>query len=158
MKLLNKLALKLTVLVIFSNFCTAVGKSENKSAIHRGIHKRGLFYPVLLYPYNACTGILVAIAIPLALPGRNVFLSYNFEGNYNMPNQPGDSGEKLFQIYFKFFNVKLFTNYVTFEIRKRGVNPSVINSTFSTLTFILHFYKTLNLFSSWTNSTIFWTH
>lgn len=116
MKLFNKWALKLTVLVIILNFCTVVGKSENKSAIHRGIHKRGLFYPVLLYPYNACTGILVAIAIPLALPGRNVFLSYNFEGNYNMPNQPGDSGEKLFSTI----------NYVNFETERRKVNPSVI--------------------------------
>ena len=64
---------------------------NNDTKIHTGIHKRGLFYPVLLYPYNAATGILVAIAIPLTLPDRNVFLSYNFEMNYNMPNQASDS-------------------------------------------------------------------
>ena len=69
----------------------AIAKVKNKTIIHRGIHKRGLFYPVLLYPYNACSGILVAIAIPLNLKNRNAFVSYNFEANYNMPNQPGDS-------------------------------------------------------------------
>lgn len=74
-----------------SSVKTEVAIVKNKTQIHRGIHKRGLFYPVLLYPYNACSGILVAIAIPLNLPGRNVFLSYNFEANYNMPNQPADS-------------------------------------------------------------------
>lgn len=68
-----------------------IEKVRNKTKVHRGIHKRGLFYPVLLYPYNACSGILAAIAIPLNLPNRNAFVSYNFEANYNMPNQPGDS-------------------------------------------------------------------
>lgn len=92
MKLLDRWALKLTIFVIIIHL--SGGDEKTKSVIHRGIHKRGLFYPVLLYPYNACSGILVAIALPLALPGRNVFLSYNFEANYNMPNQPGDSGER----------------------------------------------------------------
>ncbi|CAO1423342.1 unnamed protein product [Diamesa hyperborea] len=45
----------------------------------------------VLFPINAATGILVAIAIPLSLPNRNVFVSYNFEANYNMPNIPSDS-------------------------------------------------------------------
>jgi hypothetical protein len=40
---------------------------------------------------NAATGILVAIAIPVPVPEQNVFVSYNFEGNYNMPNVPADS-------------------------------------------------------------------
>lgn len=39
----------------------------------------------LAYPTNSCTGILVAVAIPLGLENRNVFVSWNFEGNYNMP-------------------------------------------------------------------------
>lgn len=69
----------------------AIANVENKKVIHKGIHKRGLFYPVLLYPYNACSGILVAIAVPLNLPNHEVFMSYNFEANYNMPNQPSDS-------------------------------------------------------------------
>jgi hypothetical protein len=91
MKLSVGWTLKLSIFVTIFN--QGGGEVRNHSVIPRGIHKRGLFYPVLLYPYNACSGILVAIALPLALPGRNVFLSYNFEANYNMPNQPGDSGE-----------------------------------------------------------------
>lgn len=68
-----------------------VANLKSQTVTVRGIHKRGLFYPVLLYPYNACSGILAAIAIPLNVPNRNVFLSYNFEANYNMPNQASDS-------------------------------------------------------------------
>lgn len=49
------------------------------------------FAPPLLYPVNAATGILVAIAIPVPLPDQSVFVSYNFEANYNMPNIPSDS-------------------------------------------------------------------
>lgn len=100
MKFVNRLSVRLAILaaVLSQMLGSAISKLEsevaivkNKSLIHRGIHKRGLFYPVLLYPYNACSGILVAIAVPLNLKGRNVFLSYNFEANYNMPNQPSDS-------------------------------------------------------------------
>ncbi|KAL5280320.1 hypothetical protein ACFFRR_004351 [Megaselia abdita] len=42
----------------------------------------------LVYPTesgSACWGLFVAIAVPLELPHRNVFLSYNFEANYNLP-------------------------------------------------------------------------
>lgn len=94
MRLLFGWAVKLTVfsLILSKVHSSAVVNVQDKKVIHRGIHKRGLFYPVLLYPYNACSGILVAIAIPLTgLPGRNVFLSYNFEANYNMPNQASES-------------------------------------------------------------------
>lgn len=49
------------------------------------------FAPPLLYPVNAATGILVAIAIPVPLPDQSVFVSYNFEANYNMPNIPADA-------------------------------------------------------------------
>lgn len=94
MRFLFGWAVKLTVfsLILSKVHSSAVMNVQDKKVIHKGIHKRGLFYPVLLYPYNACSGILVAIAIPLTgLPGRNVFLSYNFEANYNMPNQASDS-------------------------------------------------------------------
>lgn len=84
-------AVRLIVLALSLNYGRSGEVANLKSQTVRGIHKRGLFYPVLLYPYNACSGILAAIAIPLNLPNRNVFLSYNFEANYNMPNQPGDS-------------------------------------------------------------------
>lgn len=93
MRFFYEWAVRLTILSLI--ICHAQGGAilnvENKKLIHKGIHKRGLFYPVLLYPYNACSGILVAIAIPLNIPNRSVFVSYNFEANYNMPNQPGDS-------------------------------------------------------------------
>lgn len=94
MRLLFAWAVKLTVfsLILSKVHSSAVMNVLDKKVVHRGIQKRGLFYPVLLYPYNACSGILVAIAIPLnGLPGRNVFLSYNFEANYNMPNQASES-------------------------------------------------------------------
>lgn len=96
MKLFYERSLRLIILalIVCHGHGGEVEKVKSQKVIHRGIHKRGLFYPVLLYPYNACSGILVAIALPLSLPGRNVFLSYNFEGNYNMPNQPGDSGKE----------------------------------------------------------------
>lgn len=86
MKFVKGLSVRLAIFaaVLSQSLGSAITKLEtelavvkNKSLIHRGIHKRGLFYPVLLYPYNACTGILVAIAIPLNLKGRNVFLSVN---------------------------------------------------------------------------------
>ncbi|XP_067629919.1 uncharacterized protein [Eurosta solidaginis] len=39
----------------------------------------------LFFPTNSAFGIFAAIAVPLELPHRNVFLSYNFEANYNYP-------------------------------------------------------------------------
>lgn len=32
-------------------------------------------FPAILYPVNAATGVLVAIAIPVALPDQSVFVS-----------------------------------------------------------------------------------
>ncbi|XP_011209972.2 uncharacterized protein LOC105230712 [Bactrocera dorsalis] len=37
------------------------------------------------FPTNSAYGIFAAIAVPLELPHRNVFISYNFEANYNLP-------------------------------------------------------------------------
>lgn len=66
--------------------------SDKKAHQKHSLQKRGLFYPWLLFSINAATGILVAIAVPVhGLDGRNVFVSYNFEANYNMPNIPSDS-------------------------------------------------------------------
>ncbi|KAM7342297.1 uncharacterized protein ACRADG_009763 [Cochliomyia hominivorax] len=39
----------------------------------------------LFFPSNSAYGIFAAIAVPLDLPHRNVFVSYNFEANYNLP-------------------------------------------------------------------------
>lgn len=35
--------------------------------------------------------VLCAIAIPLSIPDRNIFMSYNYEANYNNPTSPADS-------------------------------------------------------------------
>lgn len=75
----------------------------------------------LAYPYNSCTGVsatttpnwcypysysmsksrflqvLIAIAVPLNLPHHNVFVSYNFEANYNMPTAATDISPGVFQ-------------------------------------------------------------
>lgn len=63
----------------------------NSSESIVSVQKRATIFTPVLFPVNAATGILVAIAIPLSLPNRNVFVSYNFEANYNMPNIPSDS-------------------------------------------------------------------
>lgn len=96
------------------SICNGLATVSDKSAETHSIEKRGLFYPWLLYSLNAATGefkhkirffcaifkigfigILVAIAIPIKdLPeglSQHVFVSYNFEANYNMPNIPSDS-------------------------------------------------------------------
>ncbi|XP_037941703.1 uncharacterized protein LOC119674627 [Teleopsis dalmanni] len=39
----------------------------------------------LWFPTNSAYGIFAAIAVPLDLPHRNIFVSYNFEANYNLP-------------------------------------------------------------------------
>uniref|UniRef100_A0A1B0CF03 Uncharacterized protein n=1 Tax=Lutzomyia longipalpis TaxID=7200 RepID=A0A1B0CF03_LUTLO len=44
----------------------------------------------LVFPTNSAIGIVIAVAYPLILPHRNVFVSYNFEGNYNMPTNVTD--------------------------------------------------------------------
>lgn len=44
-----------------------------------------LCYSSVFFPTNSAYGIFAAIAVPLELPHRNVFISYNFEANYNLP-------------------------------------------------------------------------
>ncbi|XP_017061297.1 uncharacterized protein LOC108101463 [Drosophila ficusphila] len=58
-------------------------------------HLLGLVFLLLVYldltnsfvAFTAASthGIFAAIAVPLELPHRNVFVSYNFEANYNLP-------------------------------------------------------------------------
>jgi hypothetical protein len=86
--------IKLEIFLIFLAFIGESNHSEISNSSLSKKHKRALgalFHPVLLFPYNACSGILVAIAVPLVDIDRNVFVSYNFEANYNMPNVPSDS-------------------------------------------------------------------
>uniref|UniRef100_A0A336MZT0 CSON007691 protein n=1 Tax=Culicoides sonorensis TaxID=179676 RepID=A0A336MZT0_CULSO len=42
------------------------------------------------FPTSTVCGILLAIAVPLDLPRYNVFVSYNFEANYNVPTTAAD--------------------------------------------------------------------
>jgi hypothetical protein len=81
----------LGIFIIF--LVTSQGLSDKEAEHHlHHLQKRGLFYPWLLFSLNAATGVLVAIAIPLHdIDERNVFVSYNFEANYNMPNAAKDS-------------------------------------------------------------------
>ncbi|CAD7087082.1 unnamed protein product [Hermetia illucens] len=64
--------------------CTVVfyDKFAIEATIVRG-HSRSS--RALLFPASSTAGIFVALAIPIDLPNRNVFLSYNFEANYNLP-------------------------------------------------------------------------
>lgn len=41
----------------------------------------------ITFPLSSVTGVLIAIAVPIDLPNYNVFMSYNFEANYNLPQQ-----------------------------------------------------------------------
>lgn len=78
-------------IIVFQMTQSSSSDTNTDDHIHN-LQKRGLFYPWLVYSLNAATGILVAIAIPLHdIDDRNVFVSYNFEANYNMPGQPRDS-------------------------------------------------------------------
>ncbi|XP_059621823.1 uncharacterized protein LOC132265261 [Phlebotomus argentipes] len=67
-------------------FLTIVLASAVAKSDHREREKRYL----VAFPTNSATGILVAISVPLILPQRNVFVSYNFEANYNMPTTAAD--------------------------------------------------------------------
>ncbi|XP_052863183.1 uncharacterized protein LOC128269819 [Anopheles cruzii] len=44
----------------------------------------------LVYTFNSATGILFALSVPLLITGRNIFVAYNFEMNYNMPTDSTD--------------------------------------------------------------------
>ncbi|XP_021706384.1 uncharacterized protein LOC5575028 [Aedes aegypti] len=41
---------------------------------------------VVEFPMGTSNGFLIAIAIPLEIPGRNIYLSHNFEMNYVLPS------------------------------------------------------------------------
>ncbi|XP_023301277.2 uncharacterized protein LOC111683438 [Lucilia cuprina] len=76
-----------------------------------------LSHNALFYPSNSAYGIIAAIAVPLDLPHRNVFISYNFEANYNLPetwNLPpyaiGVEEEDLFEDAARYNNGKDCTN------------------------------------------------
>ncbi|XP_058128798.1 uncharacterized protein LOC131284129 [Anopheles ziemanni] len=57
----------------------AVGQTNPANDVVKSRQKR------IAFPLNAAMGIIFAIAVPLGIPDRNIFMSYNFEGNYNNP-------------------------------------------------------------------------
>ncbi|XP_055632483.1 uncharacterized protein LOC129772965 [Toxorhynchites rutilus septentrionalis] len=67
--------------------------TDHPNGVRNNRDKRSIFFP-----YNSCAGILIAIAIPLGIPDRNIFVSYNFEANYNSPQEPSVFTEGLFNI------------------------------------------------------------
>jgi hypothetical protein len=47
--------------------------------------------PFLLFPTATSIGTAVAIAVPVSDDAHNLFVSYNFEANYNVVNTPEES-------------------------------------------------------------------
>lgn len=76
---------------IRSDITGPTGPAGNLTDSGRFVPPPPPLFPAILYPINAATGILVAIAVPVPLHDQSVFVSYNFEMNYNMPNIPSDS-------------------------------------------------------------------
>lgn len=85
---LKNFFIKITVISILIN--ETKNSEIKRNSTNWTKQKRSVFGNVLQYPYNACSGILVALAIPLVLDENNVFVSYNFEANFNMPNQANE--------------------------------------------------------------------
>ncbi|XP_053658676.1 uncharacterized protein LOC128707743 [Anopheles marshallii] len=67
-----------------------VKASRNNTDTADIIAEHGRTKRTLVYTFNSCSGILIALSIPLLITGRNVFMSYNFEANYNMPTDSTD--------------------------------------------------------------------
>uniref|UniRef100_A0A182MRB6 Uncharacterized protein n=1 Tax=Anopheles culicifacies TaxID=139723 RepID=A0A182MRB6_9DIPT len=87
----------------------------------------------IVFPVNAAMGIIFALAIPLGIPSRNIFMSYNFEGNYNSPADANIFTEG-FANYIKGIVEPLTAPSVpveTYGIRKRSVKevPSKSSTT-----------------------------
>ncbi|EAT47137.1 AAEL001728-PA [Aedes aegypti] len=100
MKTLGRLwVITLIIVAMIAN--DSIGLSHNDTATEMmssesDLHQRSK--RSLMFPYNAAQGIIVAIALPLGIPDRNIFLSYNFEGNYNNPIQSNVFTEGFFNV------------------------------------------------------------
>ncbi|CAB3244838.1 unnamed protein product [Arctia plantaginis] len=70
------------ILMALSLVTSTLGKSEHKRAL--------IFPPAGLY------GTFVAIAVPIDLPNKNVFVSYNFESNYAVVRNITELDEVIF--------------------------------------------------------------
>ncbi|XP_052890287.1 uncharacterized protein LOC128298560 [Anopheles moucheti] len=95
-------------------------KNDSTDDVVKSRHKR------IVFPLNAAMGIIFAIAVPLGIPSRNIFMSYNFEGNYNNPADANIFSEG-FANYIKGVVEPLTAPSVPVEnygIRKRSANES----------------------------------
>ncbi|XP_062552847.1 uncharacterized protein LOC134217989 [Armigeres subalbatus] len=93
---------------------------------HHQRSKRSLFFP-----YNAAQGLIAAIAIPLGVPDRNIFMSYNFEGNYNDPTQSNVFTEGLFNFIIGDLGLPLTSPLLQIH-RSLDENPAVIDKSATT--------------------------
>ncbi|KAH9629730.1 hypothetical protein HF086_009857 [Spodoptera exigua] len=66
--------------------CLIVTSARSKSE-----HKRSL-----IFPPTSLYGTFLAIAVPIDIPNKNVFVSYNFESNYSTLNNITEIDEVLF--------------------------------------------------------------
>ncbi|XP_055547243.1 uncharacterized protein LOC129731362 [Wyeomyia smithii] len=78
--------ISLLLLVLSYDFRLTLSEERTSPAESRVLQREKR----IVYTYNSATGILCALSIPLVIPGRNIFVSYNFEMNYNMPTDSTD--------------------------------------------------------------------
>ncbi|XP_065079653.1 uncharacterized protein LOC135702509 [Ochlerotatus camptorhynchus] len=67
------------------------------------------------FPTGASNGFLIAIAIPLEIPGRTIFLSHNFEMNYALP-----TSATQFRLWYDLFKSSRY-NIADAVRRKRSI-------------------------------------
>ncbi|XP_050079195.1 uncharacterized protein LOC126566167 [Anopheles maculipalpis] len=68
----------------------------------------------LVFPRGSSMGYLLAIAIPLLVPGRNIYLSHNFEANYGVP-----SNETQYFLWYQRFKDTKFNITKAIETNRR---------------------------------------
>ncbi|XP_053657980.1 uncharacterized protein LOC128707059 [Anopheles marshallii] len=68
----------------------------------------------LVFPRGSSMGYLLAIAIPLLVPGRNIYLSHNFEANYGVP-----SNETQYFLWYQRFKDSKFNITEAIETNRR---------------------------------------
>uniref|UniRef100_A0A2H1V773 SFRICE_026011 n=1 Tax=Spodoptera frugiperda TaxID=7108 RepID=A0A2H1V773_SPOFR len=71
---------------ILFTLCLVVTSVRSKSE-----HKRAL-----IFPPTSLYGTFLAIAVPIDIPNKNVFVSYNFESNYSTLNNITEIDEVIF--------------------------------------------------------------
>ncbi|XP_077290264.1 uncharacterized protein LOC143914048 [Arctopsyche grandis] len=50
----------------------------------------------VVFPLRSLYGLFLAVALPIDIPDKNVFVSYNFEGNYYLPFNTSELGDMDF--------------------------------------------------------------